>query len=176
RLIGKHDRIRTAPVVTNSLTKVYGVSGLRCGWILAEPELAWSMYRLNDLFGSIPSHPGNLIALCVLKHLDLVRDRARKVVEADRALFHALLDQQPELVTPRTSHGTTAFVRLASGGTAEFVERASSGVRNFRGPGALLRLPGSLPRRDGCEYGDVPGGIAADRRPARPVSSRVKLR
>ncbi|MDQ3626265.1 MAG: pyridoxal phosphate-dependent aminotransferase, partial [Verrucomicrobiota bacterium] len=26
-------------IVTNSLTKVYGLSGLRCGWILAAPEL-----------------------------------------------------------------------------------------------------------------------------------------
>ena len=25
-------------VVTSSLTKVYGVSGLRCGWILAQPR------------------------------------------------------------------------------------------------------------------------------------------
>ena len=39
-------------VCTNSLTKVYGLSGLRCGWILAEPELAERMLRLNDLFGS----------------------------------------------------------------------------------------------------------------------------
>ena len=30
-------------VCTNSLTKVYGLSGLRCGWILAEPELAERM-------------------------------------------------------------------------------------------------------------------------------------
>ena len=36
-------------VVTSSLTKVYGVSGLRCGWILAQPDLAWKMRRLNDL-------------------------------------------------------------------------------------------------------------------------------
>src|SRR5262249_38320497 len=27
-------------VTTGSLTKAYGLSGLRCGWILAEPELA----------------------------------------------------------------------------------------------------------------------------------------
>jgi hypothetical protein len=27
-------------IVTSSLTKVYGLSGLRCGWILAEPALA----------------------------------------------------------------------------------------------------------------------------------------
>jgi aspartate/methionine/tyrosine aminotransferase len=33
-------------VVTSSLTKVYGVSGLRCGWTLARPDLAWKMRRL----------------------------------------------------------------------------------------------------------------------------------
>jgi histidinol-phosphate/aromatic aminotransferase/cobyric acid decarboxylase-like protein len=41
-------------VVTSSLTKVYGVSGLRCGWILARPELAWKMRRLNDLYSATP--------------------------------------------------------------------------------------------------------------------------
>ena len=39
-------------VVTSSLTKAYGLSGLRCGWILAEPELAQRMWRLNDLFAA----------------------------------------------------------------------------------------------------------------------------
>ena len=38
-------------VVTSSLTKAYGVSGLRCGWILAPAPLAERMRRLNDLFG-----------------------------------------------------------------------------------------------------------------------------
>ena len=32
-------------VVTSSLTKVYGVSGLRCGWILARPDLACNPSR-----------------------------------------------------------------------------------------------------------------------------------
>src|SRR6202040_396817 len=32
-------------VVTSSLTKVYGLSGLRCGWILAQPDQARAMYR-----------------------------------------------------------------------------------------------------------------------------------
>ncbi|MGJ5817681.1 aminotransferase class I/II-fold pyridoxal phosphate-dependent enzyme [Paludibaculum fermentans] len=128
-------------VVTNSLTKVHGVSGLRCGWILAEPELAWAMYRLNDLFGSIPSHPGNLIALRVLQHLDMVRTRARKVVEADRGLFNAFLDQHPQLLTPRTTHGTTAFVRLAAGGSAEFVDRLRAEYETSVVPGRFFDSP-----------------------------------
>lgn len=110
-------------VVTNSLTKVYGVSGLRCGWILAEPALAEAMYRVNDLFGSIPSHPGNVIALRVLEQLDMVRARARAAVETDRTAFTRFLDEHPEVITPRTRWGTTAFLRLADGGGAEFVRR-----------------------------------------------------
>ena len=40
-------------VVTSSLTKVYGVSGLRCGWILAEADLAqcygWAQEQSENL-------------------------------------------------------------------------------------------------------------------------------
>ncbi|MBN9659642.1 MAG: pyridoxal phosphate-dependent aminotransferase [Acidobacteria bacterium] len=128
-------------VVTNSLTKVYGVSGLRCGWILAEPALAWAMYRLNDLFGSIPSHPGNLIALRVLQHLDMVRTRARRVVEADRALFNAFLDEHPQVIAPRTAHGTTAFVRLAGGDSAGFVDRLRAEYETSVVPGRFFDSP-----------------------------------
>src|SRR5262249_45427538 len=48
-------------IATNSHTKIYGLSGLRCGWILAQPALAEKMWRLNDLFGSIPAHPAELL-------------------------------------------------------------------------------------------------------------------
>ena len=74
-------------VVTSSLTKIYGVSGLRCGWILARPELAWKMRRLNDLFAATPAHPGELLSVAAFEHLDLLRERARRVVEADRAVL-----------------------------------------------------------------------------------------
>ena len=57
-------------VTTNSLTKVYGLSGLRCGWILAEPKLAQKMWRLMErsvtsflMISSQPSHSAN-IASC----------------------------------------------------------------------------------------------------------------
>ena len=43
-------------VTTNSLTKCHGLNGLRCGWALAQPDIARRMWRLNDLFGVIPSH------------------------------------------------------------------------------------------------------------------------
>ncbi len=110
-------------VVTDSLTKVYGVSGLRCGWILAEPDLATRMYRLNDLVSSIPVHAGNLLSVIAFQHLDRLRQRARVVVEADRKSWNQFLDDQPRLSAPRTRWGTTAFVRLLDADTESFVER-----------------------------------------------------
>ena len=50
-------------IVTNSLTKAYGLSGLRCGWVIAEPALAERMWRLNDLFAATPVHIGENIAI-----------------------------------------------------------------------------------------------------------------
>ena len=67
-------------VVTSSLTKVYGVSGLRCGWILAQPDLAWKMRRLNDLYSATPVHSGELLSVAAFQHLDLLRERARRIV------------------------------------------------------------------------------------------------
>ncbi|MGA7274108.1 MAG: pyridoxal phosphate-dependent aminotransferase, partial [Candidatus Udaeobacter sp.] len=69
-------------IVTSSLTKAYGVSGLRCGWILAQPDLAWKMRRLNDLFSATPVFPGELLSVAAFRHLNLLRERARHTVEA----------------------------------------------------------------------------------------------
>src|SRR5437764_321644 len=43
-------------VVTSSLTKGYGLSGLRCGWIFAEPKLAEKIRRLDDIFAASAPH------------------------------------------------------------------------------------------------------------------------
>src|SRR4029079_1752342 len=94
-------------VVTTSLTKIYGVSGLRCGWILAQPDLAWKMRRLNDLYSATPVHPGELLSVAALKQLDLLRERARPVVEADRKLLRDFLAQRSSVSAVSTDWGTT---------------------------------------------------------------------
>ena len=45
-------------ISTSSLTKGYGLSGLRCGWIMAEPDLAQRMRLLHDVFGAAGTAPG----------------------------------------------------------------------------------------------------------------------
>ena len=71
-------------VCTNSLTKVYGLSGLRCGWILAEPELAERMWRLNDLFGVNQAHPAERLACIAFEHIDEVIGDTPAMLERNR--------------------------------------------------------------------------------------------
>jgi aspartate/methionine/tyrosine aminotransferase len=128
-------------VVTSSLTKVYGVSGLRCGWILAEAELARAMWRMNDVFAATPVHPGELLSVAVLERLDAVRERSRRVVEADRKLLAGFLDRTAAVSAVRTNWGTTAFLRLARGHADEFLAKLRAERETSAVPGRFFGAP-----------------------------------
>ncbi len=76
------------------------------------------MWRLNDLFASIPAHPAELLSVVALENLDMIRDRSRKIVEADRALLQEFLDSQDAVSAPRTEFGTTAIICVWRMGTS----------------------------------------------------------
>jgi aspartate/methionine/tyrosine aminotransferase len=128
-------------VVTSSLTKVYGVSGLRCGWILAQPALAWKMRHLNDLYSATPVHPGELFSVAAFQHLDLLRERARRIVEADRKLLRDFLAEHSNLSVVSTPWGTTSFPRLLNGSADAFLERLQSQFETSAVPGRFFEMP-----------------------------------
>jgi aspartate/methionine/tyrosine aminotransferase len=102
-------------IVTSSLTKAYGLSGLRCGWILAEAELAGRMRRLNDLFCVIPAHPAERLSVIALNRLDLIGERARTLLETNRLLLDRFFASRDDLEVFKPSFGTTSFPRLKRG-------------------------------------------------------------
>jgi aspartate/methionine/tyrosine aminotransferase len=128
-------------VVTSSLTKVYGVSGLRCGWILARPDLAWKMRRLNDLYSATPVYPGELLSVVAFQHLNLLRERARRIVGADRKLLREFLERQPEVPAVPTNWGTASFLKLREGNVATFLERLQSEFDTSAVPGRFFEIP-----------------------------------
>jgi aspartate/methionine/tyrosine aminotransferase len=131
-------------VVTSSLTKVYGVSGLRCGWILAQPDLAWKMRRLNDLYSATPVYPGELLSVVAFQHLDVMRERARRIVNADRKLLRDFLAQQSTISAVWTDWGTTSFLRLprSRGSNADdFPERLRTEFDTSVVPGRFFEMP-----------------------------------
>ena len=128
-------------VVTSSLTKAYGVSGLRCGWILAQPDLAWKMRRLNDLYSATPVFPGELLSVAAFQHLDLLRERARRIVGADRKLLRDFLGQQSRISAVWTDWGTTSFLRLIDENTDVFLERLLLEFETLAVPGRFFEMP-----------------------------------
>jgi len=131
-------------VVTSSLTKVYGVSGLRCGWILARPDLAWKMRRLNDLYSATPVYPGQLLAVAAFKHLNRLREKARHIVDADRKLLRDFLAQQSDLSAVWTDWGTTSFVQLSPdhGSNADdFLDKLRTEFDTSAVPGRFFEMP-----------------------------------
>jgi aspartate/methionine/tyrosine aminotransferase len=128
-------------VVTSSLTKVYGVSGLRCGWILAHSDLAWKMRRLNDLYSATPVYPGLLLAVAVFKHLNRLREKARRIVDADRKLLRDFLVRQSAFSAVTTDWGTTSFVQLRDGNADVFLERLRAEFDTSAVPGRFFEMP-----------------------------------
>jgi aspartate/methionine/tyrosine aminotransferase len=102
-------------ISTSSLTKGYGLSGLRCGWILAEPELAQQMRLLNDLFGAVGPQPAERLSVVALSKLPKFINRAKRILESNRAVLNEFFDSREELRVVRTDSGTTSFPLLMKG-------------------------------------------------------------
>lgn len=131
-------------VVTNSLTKGFGFSGLRCGFILAEPELAHRMWRLNDLFGVNGAHPAERLSVVALDHLATFAARARDLLAANRPLLHDFLRARPELACVRPEYGTVVFPRLEGGGVDAFCARLHEYDDTSVVPGRFFGMPEHL--------------------------------
>ena len=102
-------------VTTSSLTKAYGLSGLRCGWILAEPRLAAKIWRLHDIFDGIPAHPAERLSVVALANLDRIAARARRLLDVNRPVLNEFLDSRADLDTVKPGIGTVVAPRLKTG-------------------------------------------------------------
>src|SRR5438874_7658963 len=96
-------------IATSSLTKGYGLSGLRCGWILTEPELARRMRLLHDIFGALAPHPAERLSVVALSKLPKFAARAKRILKSNRAVLNEFLDSREDLKAVRTESGTTSL-------------------------------------------------------------------
>ena len=146
-------------IVTNSLTKTYGLSGLRCGWILAAPHLARRMWRLNDLFGVNAAHVAEQMSVAAFDRLDAVRTKARSLLTTNRALLDAFLDANPELPCFRPIAGSVVFPRLPYGDADLFTNLLRDKYETTVVPGRFFGLPQHFRIGIGGDTAIVRGGL-----------------
>jgi aspartate/methionine/tyrosine aminotransferase len=146
-------------VITNSLTKVYGLGGLRCGWILADPLLAHRMWRLNDLFASVPPHATERLAIVALDHLAPVAARANALLDGNRAVLQAFLDERLDLDAAPLSAGMIAFPRLRQGSVDALCALLREKYETTVVPGRFFGLDEHFRVSYGCRPETLAGGL-----------------
>lgn len=99
-------------VVTNSLTKVYGLSGPRCGWVLAAPEIVKKIYRLNDLFGVNNPYVTDQISCVALEHLPEIAKWSHDLLAKHRVIANEFLAATPALESEPLTAGTVIFPKV----------------------------------------------------------------
>jgi len=99
-------------IVTNSLTKVYGLSGPRCGWVLASADIVKKIYRLNDLFGVNNPYVTDQISCVALAHLPEIAQWSRDLLAKHRAIANDFLAATPSLESAPLTAGTVIFPKV----------------------------------------------------------------
>jgi len=99
-------------VSTSSLTKAYGLSGLRAGWALAAPDVAERMRRVRDVVDGLGSFPSEMLALLAFQNLPALKERARRILEPNFRVLQEFMETRPELEWVPPAGGSVGFPRI----------------------------------------------------------------
>ncbi|MHC4698391.1 MAG: pyridoxal phosphate-dependent aminotransferase, partial [Planctomycetota bacterium] len=91
-------------IAINSLTKVYGLGGLRVGWLITGPELATRARTMIDLLNVDNSAPSSALALQAFAHIAHLEERYRRFHREGQAVYRRWLSEE-SLVEGYANHG-----------------------------------------------------------------------
>jgi hypothetical protein len=99
-------------VSTSSLTKAYGLSGLRTGWVLASPDVVERVNRTRDALDGGGPMPTDTLALHAFSMLDRLEFRARSILEPNLELVTGFIDARADIEWVRPDGGNVGFPRV----------------------------------------------------------------
>ncbi len=129
-------------IVTSSLTKSYGLAGLRCGWILSSEAVAAKLRRARDVVDGTGSIVAERLSVLAFEHLETLHARTRAVLDTNMPLVRDFLQSRPELECPPPTGGTVIFPRLRDvDDTSLFAARLLSERDTAIVPGHFFQAP-----------------------------------
>lgn len=99
-------------ITTSSLTKAYGLDGLRAGWLLGPPDLIRRAMLIHDILGSNGVAPGEQLTLRAFERLDHIRARAQALLVPNLARLRGFFGREPRLHALLPEGGNVVFPRL----------------------------------------------------------------
>ena len=129
-------------ITTSSLTKSYGLAGLRCGWAIAAPEVAERLRRARDVVDGTGSIVAERLGTLAFAQLDDLLARARTLLAGNRALVAAFLRARNDLEYVDPPGGTVMFPRVRGvDSTDRFAERLLTERETAIVPGRFFDSP-----------------------------------
>ena len=146
---------------TNSLTKSYGLSGLRCGWIISSADNTLRIRRARDVVDGTGSIVAERLAVLAFQHLDRLRARAAEILDANRPIVRGFLESRRDLAWVPPA-GTTVFPRLRGvSDTSVFAARLLSERGTAVVPGHFFQAPEHIRIGFGCATATLRAGLDA---------------
>lgn len=128
-------------VVTNSLTKAYGLSGLRCGWVLAPAVIARRIWRIHDLHAATYPFIAEYLSVAAFARLPQIAARMKALLDENRRLLLDFLRSRDDLDYFLPDYGTIVFPRLKHGSVDEFCRMLRQEFETSVVPGSFFETP-----------------------------------
>jgi aspartate/methionine/tyrosine aminotransferase len=148
-------------LTTNSLTKAYGLDGLRAGWILGPAALVARACRINDLMTNNSVAPGERMALAAFRRLRDIDRRAHGLLDPNLATVGAFLDKEPRLRAQLPEGGNVIFPRVPSRiDTDRLAAHLAARHSTLVVPGRFFEAPRHIRISFGCRPALLARGLA----------------
>ncbi len=130
-------------VITNSLTKSYGLAGLRSGWAIApSADVAVRLRRTRDVVDNAGSAPADRLAALAFTELPQLADRTRRLLGGNLERARRFFAGDPVLELAAPPGASVVFPRIADCATAEpFVEHVLARHGVAVAPGRFFDAP-----------------------------------
>lgn len=147
-------------VATGSLSKQFGLAGLRLGWIKGAPSLIEAVNTFRDytiISGGVLSEK---IAALALHHKQTILARHLETIENNKQILKAWLDQSPWFSCILPSKGTVAFLKLPEGVESEaFCTKLLDETGIFFVPGSCFEKEGYVRLGLGKSHENLPQAL-----------------
>jgi len=99
-------------IATATVTKAFGLGGLRIGWAVAAPEILARLKNVKDHTTVTPPWPSEVIARWALEQREFFLTRAGRILAENRPLVREWLDRNPKVSWDLKEWGNLAFPKV----------------------------------------------------------------
>jgi aspartate/methionine/tyrosine aminotransferase len=148
-------------ITTNSLTKAYGLDGLRAGWILGPPQLVQRAARINDVMTNNGVAPGERMTLAGFRRQGALDRRAHAILDPNLARVRRFLGAESRLAAFVPEGGNVVFPRVPHGIDSDTL--AALLARRYSTlvvPGKFFEAPRHIRISFGCRPARLSRGLA----------------